>query len=117
MIVYREKRTLKAFPSIVKISSEAYRAERPDHLSLINNITASAVAKKTDGIDYMLPLANRDTLALLDLRLEHLKELCGFCTHFIRHVLDQTVEAPARLGLPGLPRLVRAHTEPVLFSA
>jgi hypothetical protein len=54
----------------------------------------------------MLPLTNRDTLTLLGLRLDHLKEVCSFSTRFIRHVLERTLRAPARRA-PSRPGRVR----------
>lgn len=100
IVVYRDGMHLKAFPSIVKIASERYDAASPAHLSLINNITASAQAKKAGGIEFMLPLANRKTLTLLGLSWEELKALCRGATEFMRYVLDQVEDQPERLGLP-----------------
>jgi hypothetical protein len=103
VVVYRDGEVLKPFPSIVKIASEAYDPAHPAHLSLINNITTSAQAKQAAGVEFMLPLANRQTLALLDLDWSELVELCQGATSFMRHVLDQVEDAPEFLGLPAEP--------------
>ncbi|MGE0529202.1 MAG: hypothetical protein AB7P49_19255 [Bdellovibrionales bacterium] len=114
VVVYRDGFTLKAFPSIVKVASEPFNSSRPAHLSLINNITASSVATKTDGSEHMLPLCSRETLALLDLHVEHLMELCAFSTRFIRDILDKVQTQPERFGLPReiqIPMEVEAPVE------
>jgi len=100
IVVYREGLQLRAFPSIVKISSEAHDPADPSRLSLINNITASAQAQHKAGLEYMLPLANRETLELLGLSLEELLELCEAATSFLRDVLDRVQDEPAVFGLP-----------------
>jgi hypothetical protein len=98
--VYRHGMSLRAFPSIVKIARE-----RDDHggrvrRALINNITASGDTSKVHGVDYMLPLCNERTLAMLDLTLDELEALCASATGYVRHVLDQVEDAPERFGLP-----------------
>lgn len=100
IVVYREGLHLKAFPSIAKIASEAYDAERPTPLSLLNNITASAEAKHRPGVQFMLPLANRATLETLGVCLEELLELCEAATSFVRDTLDRVQDEPALFGLP-----------------
>lgn len=109
VVVYRDGMWLKAFPSITKVSSQAYDRDRPSHLSLINNITTSAEATKAQGVEFMLPLSNRATLDLLEITPEQLHEVCRFATGFLRHVLDQVQDRPERLGLPSR-RILRAPT-------
>ena len=103
VVVYRDGMQLKAFPSIVKVASEPYDPAGPTPLSLINNITMSAQSKDAAGADFMLPLANRDTLALLGLGREELMDLCATATRFLRHVLDKVQDDPAFFGLPTRP--------------
>ncbi|MCI0459515.1 MAG: hypothetical protein L0Z62_21400 [Gemmataceae bacterium] len=103
VVVYRDGMALKAFPSIVKVSSQAYDPARPDHLSLINNITTSAQASGGSGTDHMLPLCNRVTLALLGLTAEELAELCLLATRSVGHILDRLTEEPEWFGLPDEP--------------
>jgi hypothetical protein len=105
IVVYRDGMRLKAFPAIAKVASESYDPANPAYLSLINNITASSQAKKTAGVEHMLPLANRDTLALLGIPASELKELCTVATTFMRFVLDQVEDEPAVFGLPAKHRL------------
>jgi hypothetical protein len=100
VVVYRDGNVLKAFPSIAKVSSEVYNADQPSHLSLINNITASAVAKQSAGVEHMLPLCRQDTLELLGLTREDLGDVSLLSTRFTRYVLDQVLDSPAKLGLP-----------------
>jgi hypothetical protein len=106
VIVYRDGMNLKAFPSITKIASEVYDARHPSHLSLINNITASAEATKSQGVEFMLPLCNRETMNLLGITQEQMTELCTFATSFMRFVLDKVQDEPARFGLPTTPARV-----------
>jgi hypothetical protein len=100
VVVYRDGLSLRALPSIAKISSHGYDAAQPVRLSLINNITTSAEAKKREGMDFMLPLCSDETLALLGIRPEQIEEVCRFCTGYVRHILDQAQQRPERLGLP-----------------
>jgi len=100
IVVYWNRMALKAFPSIVKVSSQGYDAARPVRLSLINNITTSAEARKAEGVEFMLPLSNNETLDLLGLEPEHVERLCAFCTGYVRYILDQVQKAPERFGLP-----------------
>jgi hypothetical protein len=82
---------LRAFPSIAKISSHGYDADKPTRLSLINNITASAEAKKREGTDFMLALSNKETLELLEIESEQLEAVCTYCTGYLQYILDQTL--------------------------
>ena len=102
VVVYREGMSLVATPSIVKVSSQGYDAGNITRLSLINNITTSAEAKRREGTEFMLPLCNRETLELLDIESGELEALCAHCTGYMRHVLDRTQEEPGRFGLAGL---------------
>jgi hypothetical protein len=99
VVVYRDGMNLMAAPSITKISSQNYDKDKASHLSLINNITTSAEAKNREGTDFMLPLANRETLALLGILPEEMRSLCAYCTGFIRFILDRVQDAPALFGL------------------
>lgn len=100
IVVYRDGTTLKAFPSIVKVSSQVYHEDSPTHLSLINNITASSSATLTAGVDHMMPLCRQSTLDLLDLTVDDLAAVSELATGVIGFVLDQLEDQPARLGLP-----------------
>lgn len=99
VVVYRDGMNLQAMPSIAKVSSQCYDKDHITRLSLINNITTSAEAKQRDGSEFMLPLANHETLKLLNLQTEQLQMLCTYCTGFIRHILDQVQKQPNPLGL------------------
>ncbi len=111
VVVYRHGMTLRAFPSIAKIARE-----RDDHggrvrRALINNITACGDTSKVNGVDYMLPLCNQRTLEVLGLSAGEMESLCAAATGYVRHVLDQTEDDPARFGLPtrqGVERTARA---------
>lgn len=100
IVVYRDGNTLKAFPSITKVASQAYNADQPSHMSLINNITASAQATQSAGVEHMLPLCRHDTLDLLGLTPDDLHDVSHLTTRFVKYVLDQTIDAPEKLGLP-----------------
>jgi hypothetical protein len=104
VVVYRDGMALKAFPLIAKIASHAYDAAMPAHLSLINNITTSAQAKKADGSEFMLPLANRKTLDFLGIRVDEVQEVCAMATELVRFILDKVQSSPELLGLPALAR-------------
>ena len=99
VVVYRDGMDLKAIPSIAKVSSQGYDADKVTRLSLINNITTSAEAKNREGTDFMLPLANRDTLELLKIEPSQMEALCRYCAGSMRHILDQLQKQPKRFGL------------------
>jgi hypothetical protein len=100
VVVYRHELTLRAFPSIVKIARERDDGSGNVRRALINNITASGDTAKTNGVEYMLPLCNERTLAILGLSLDELESLCAAATGYVRYVLDQVEDHPARFGLP-----------------
>src|SRR5690606_19723098 len=64
VVVYRDRGSLKAMPSIAKIARERTTTGPVARRALINNITASGDTMKVCGTDYMLPLCNPRTLAL-----------------------------------------------------
>ena len=99
VVVYRDGMNLKAVPSIAKVSSQGYDADKVTRLSLINNITTSAEAKKREGTDFMLPLSSRDTLKLLKIEPSHMEALCRYCTGYMRYILEQLEKQPKRFGL------------------
>ncbi len=99
IVVYRDGMELKAFPAIVKISSQVYDAGQPSHLSLINNITTSSTVTGAAGVEYMLPLCTKETIDLLGIPVQDLQEGCAFATNFIRYVLDQVEDHPDQYGL------------------
>jgi hypothetical protein len=106
IVAYREGRLLKAFPSIVKIASEAYDPTVRSRISLINNITASAGKQKTDGYRFILPLCSQETLDLLGLSVAQVSEICQFATHYVGFILEELSSQPDLcLGrfLPNLP--------------
>jgi hypothetical protein len=102
VVVYRDGDDLCAVPSISKICSQGYEADRSGRLSLINNITASAEAMKQAGTEFMLPLCNEETLGLLEITRADMEGLCVYCAGLIRHVLDQAQDHPERFGLSGV---------------
>lgn len=97
VIVYRDDEQLKAFPSIVKISSKYYDPTVSDRLMLLNNVAAAAGRTKLDSFNYMLPLSNRDTLEILDLSEEQMMELCSFATQYVRYVINRVDKNPPPL--------------------
>ena len=104
VVVYRDGMTLQALPSIVKVACEPCGQDGDGKHGLINNITASCVRTQAKGTDYMFPLANRETLALFGLTEQDITALCRGATGYVRYVLDQVEDQPARLGLPDARR-------------
>lgn len=98
VVVYRDGGSLRAFPSIVKIASRPFDATAVDRLSLINNVTAATESSSKKGVDFVLPLSNRNTLDLLGLSIDELTSLSSTCTRYVRHILDRLEESPGRFG-------------------
>lgn len=116
VVVYRQGLSLRAFPSIAKIARERDDAGGNVRRALINNITASGDTPKVRGTDYMLPLCNEQTLAMLDLSLGELEAMCQAATRYVRHVLDQVEDQPGRFGLP-VRRTVPGRVAPPIAAA
>lgn len=114
VVVYRDRGTLRAMPSIAKIARERQEGETLVRRALINNITASGDTGKVQGTDYMLPLCNRRTLEMLGLTAEDLEELCTVSTGYVAHVLNQVEDQPEQFGLPSS---VVTHSYPALARA
>ncbi len=110
VVVYRHGMSLRAFPSIAKIARERDDQGGTVRRAMINNITASGDTNKTHGVDYMLPLCSRTALDLLGLSVDELESMCAISTGYVRHVLDQVQDRPAKFGLSpqATPRLVAA---------
>lgn len=102
VVVYRDGPRLKAFPMAVKVASLPYDRNAPAPGSLINNVTASAAGGRR-GSDFLLPLANPQTLELVGLSRAELRTLCSICTGYVAHVIDRLDEDPARFGLCPTP--------------
>lgn len=102
VVVYRDGDWLRAFPSIVKVASRKFDAATRDRLALINNVTAATEEAHAAAMEYVLPLASRKTMDLLDLGESEMTHLCATSTAYVRHVLDRLQDAPTRY-LPGLP--------------
>ena len=102
VVVYRDGTKLRAVPGITKISSQGYDADKGERLSLINNITTSAEAKKRSGTEFMLPLCNAETLEILGISREQMMEVCKYCVCYVRYILDQVQAVPERFGLVGV---------------
>lgn len=87
IMVYRDQNTLKAFPSIVKVSSHKYDELIPNRLALLNNVSISSALNIGIVNDYVLPLCNDETLDIIDLTREDIHKLCDFSTKFIHYVV------------------------------
>jgi hypothetical protein len=105
VVVYRDGRYLKAFPSIIKVAADTYCPDSDSAAGLINNITASCTRENAKGTDFMFPLANQKTLDLFQIEEQEILSLCNACTQYVRFVLDQTQDNPSRLGLPQCSRV------------
>jgi hypothetical protein len=108
VVVYRDGLELRAHPAIVKVACAPWSDDDLDPAALINNITASCVRTRAKGTDFMFPLANAESLALFGLEERDLLAVCRTATRFVRHVLDEVEDQPARFGLPGRQAAVPA---------
>jgi hypothetical protein len=95
LFVFKDGQRLMAVPAIAKLASHKYDAASPNRAMLMNNIAFSKNENHTSsGTDYMLPLTNEDTLRLLDISTDQIKELCSFSTRFMTHVLESVPVHP-----------------------
>ena len=116
VVVFRNGPNLEALPGITKISSQGYEADKSNRLSLINNITTSAEAKQRSGTDFMLPLCNAETLDLLGISPEQMKEVCAYCSNYVRYILDQVQATPERFGLTGVWGELRGDDQDIMLK-
>jgi len=98
IVVYRDGLSLKACPTIAKVANERFDAANAGRENLINNITNSSVAKKTDGTEYMLPLCCEETLELLGITMDEMEELCRVATRYVRHAIDEVPRMDERMS-------------------
>jgi hypothetical protein len=82
------------------VSARAFDASKPAKMSLLGNISTSAEKTGTEGTEHMLPLCNRQTLDLLGMSVDQLREVSFFCTSYMRFALDRLQETPERFALP-----------------
>jgi hypothetical protein len=97
VLVYRENEEIKVFPSIVKIASKFYEPAKIDRLMLLNNVAAAAGKAKVDGANYILPLANYETLKTIGLNVDQLTELCSFCCQYVKYAVNEIHTKPVSL--------------------
>jgi hypothetical protein len=100
IVVYQDDGLLRAFPSIVKVASSRYEADKPARDALINNVTA-ATERGAEGTDFMLPLTHPRTLEVLGIEFDELLEISAYLTRFVAHTIDRMQRAPELFGLPG----------------
>lgn len=98
VVVYRHDDYIAAVPSIAKISCSTYDSLKQDHMSLINNVTASTTATQKAGNDFMLPLANLETLHTLGLKAGEITELAQGCSGLMEYILRELDARPERFG-------------------
>jgi hypothetical protein len=73
VVVYRDGDHLRAYPSVVKVNRQTFDPEHPTRESLLNNITTSANETCSSGLNFILPLCSRDTLATLGISEQELQ--------------------------------------------
>jgi len=98
VVVYRDGLSLKACPTIAKVAVQEYDAEDAGKHNLINNITHASANYKVNGTDFMLPLCNRETLALLGITENEMGELCRVATEYVRYAIDQIPQMEERMS-------------------
>lgn len=86
--MFRENQSVYAIPSIVKISSMRYDPDAIDRLMLMNNVAITKKITTKTGVDFILPLANEQTLQILGLDTSHLFECCQFLTDYFDDALS-----------------------------
>lgn len=99
IFIWRSGQTFYAAPSIAKIASAAYDAQRPDRFSLLNNIAAAKTSADESPLQFALPLANAQTLALLGLPPQSVLDLCQFSTRLLQLMTQEDPITSCRLPL------------------
>lgn len=89
MIVYREKNTLKAFPSVVRASAMPYNPEKFDKLMLLSYASLGDSKITLPKAKFLLPLSNKNTLKLLNIKEDELESLCLFSTSYIKEAIHK----------------------------
>lgn len=92
IVVYRHGKTVRAFPTHVKISSEHYDPAINSRNMLMNNHVGGSDPRHSAM--FRVPLCSEATLATLDISREQLTEVCRFSTGFVSYVIQQFIEQP-----------------------
>lgn len=98
VVVYRDGMSLKACPAIAKVAVQAYERGNPGKHNLINNITHASSNFRVNGSDYMLPLCNRETLGLLGITEDEMRELCRVTTEYVRFAIEEIPQMEGRMS-------------------
>ncbi len=105
VVVFKKGSQICAVPSIAKISSAVYDSSSIEKAMLINNVSTSSHQTKQAGSDFILPLANMDTLLTLGLDPMQLAELSRDCAKLMAYCLEQMAEQPSRNAFPSMDLL------------
>jgi hypothetical protein len=93
ILVFRIRDSLRAFPTVCRVSGSRYDPSWSDRRMLLNTMMQS-LASRPAG-DCAMPLCNSDTLATLGITIDELEALCDAAVAFVHDVLAQRVPALA----------------------
>ncbi len=88
VVVLRHDDGLIAIPSIAKVSPTAFDVNQIERSMLINNISTSTHETAIDGKNFILPLANYETLEILGLTVDQVTLLSQDCAALMAYSLD-----------------------------
>jgi hypothetical protein len=92
VVVYRRQNWIKAFPTHVKISAEAYDPSINSKTMLMNNHVGGSDPRHS--AQFRLPLCNRETLSILDVSEEEMLAICQMSTAFVANLFSQYNQSP-----------------------
>lgn len=87
VVVHSDGTHLRACPTIAKVAPEPYDPLSASRRNLINNITHSMVTQQVSGTEFMLPLCCQESLKLLGITVDEMKELCRVAAECVRHIV------------------------------
>jgi hypothetical protein len=93
ILVFRIGRTVRAFPTVCRVSGWRYDAESTDRRMLLNTMSRS-LESRADGA-CALPLCHSATLAAIGLTPDALAELCDAAAAFVHAVVSGAAEGGA----------------------
>lgn len=90
IVVYRRKNWIKAFPTHVKISAEAYDPAINSKTMLMNNHVGGSDPRHS--AQFRLPLCHQETLEILEVSEEEMLAICQMSTAFVADLFSRSID-------------------------
>jgi hypothetical protein len=86
ILVFRIRDSLRAFPTVCRVSGSRYDPSWSDRRMLVNTMMQSLASRP--AADCAMPLCNSDTLATVGITIDELASLCDAAVAFVHDVVE-----------------------------